>query len=422
MEKSCNILVIWRGKQFNVNVNPDSNVKEFGQKLQELTNVRPDTMRLFVPQKNNKGSKMLSPFSNVHSMLSLRESAILEAHMVYSEHDSNFFALNKQVPFNEHMPAKSKEPDPDDSQMMDNQGKFSEPDLDDMVTSENDVMLVDMVMDARRPFSTSSMLDMLDELDPDDSMDNKNMSEPDPDDSLDNKNISEPDPDDSLNNKDISEPDPDDSFNKNNESEPDPDDCLDSKNKSEPDPDDSSDIKNMSEPDPDDSHARGLIVSRREPDPDDTLGSEDIKLAKETDSAGARSNKVDRSSPRDSEPDPDDSLNNVLLDAQMEETHLGKHYGEPDLDHSVKDMVSGDHERLQQSAEGPPANEKSTTVDHVNDVDNQELQRIEEPAALFCSRLQRAIDVLQSEATPLQATSVLQTLFKIIRFLILNFL
>ncbi|RZR76336.1 hypothetical protein BHM03_00001045 [Ensete ventricosum] len=451
MEKSCNILVIWRGKQFNVNVNPDSNVKEFGQKLQELTNVRPDTMRLFVPQKNQKGSKMLSPFSNVHSMLSLRESAILEsydsypchlfhyylcqlnpppsealrrmhmlacdpgiiaimnkAHMVYSEHDSNFFALNKQVPFNEHMPAKSKEPDPVDSQMMDNQGKFSEPDLDDMVTSENDVMLVDMVMDARRPFSTSSMLDMLDELDPDDSLDNKNMSEPDPDDSLDNKNISEPDPDDSLNNKDISEPDPDD--------------CLDSKNKSEPDPDDSSDIKNMSEPDPDDSHARGLIVSRREPDPDDTLGSEDIKLAKETDSAGARSNKVDRSSPRDSEPDPDDSLNNVLLDAQMEETHLGKHYGEPDLDHSVKDMVSGDHERLQQSAEGPPANEKSMAVDHVNDVDNQELQRIEEPAALFCSRLQRAIDVLQSEATPLQATSVLQTLFKIIRFLILNFL
>ncbi|RWW06717.1 hypothetical protein GW17_00029931 [Ensete ventricosum] len=515
MEKSCNILVIWRGKQFNVNVNPDSNVKEFGQKLQELTNVRPDTMRLFVPQKNNKGSKMLSPFSNVHSMLSLRESAILESYDSYPCHLFHFYLCQLNPPpsealrrmhmlacdpgiiaimnklneeaasldwtkstshtlsghkyldhyeeedyvelssknsgqklggatnslvsarassiaaayirmahasSNEHMPAKSKEPDPDDSQMMDNQGKFSEPDLDDMVTSENDVMLVDMVMDARRPFSTSSMLDMLDELDPDDSMDNKNMSEPDPDDSLDNKNISEPDPDDSLNNKDISEPDPDDSFNKNNESEPDPDDCLDSKNKSEPDPDDSSDIKNMSEPDPDDSHARGLIVSRREPDQDDTLGSEDIKLAKETDSAGARSNKVDRSSPRDSEPDPDDSLNNVLLDAQMEETHLGKHYGEPDLDHSVKDMVSGDHERLQQSAEGPPANEKSTTVDHVNDVDNQELQRIEEPAALFCSRLQRAIDVLQSEATPLQATSVLQTLFKIIRFLILNFL
>lgn len=81
MEQSCNILVIWRGKQFDVNVNPDSNVREFGQKLQELTNVRPDTMRLFVPQKNNKGSKMLSPFSDVHSMLSLRESAILEVNL-----------------------------------------------------------------------------------------------------------------------------------------------------------------------------------------------------------------------------------------------------------------------------------------------------------------------------------------------------
>ncbi|CAL9110787.1 unnamed protein product [Musa textilis] len=623
MKQSCNILVIWRGKQFDVNVNPDSNVKEFGQKLQELTNVRPDTMRLFVPQKNNKGSKMLSPFSDVHSMLSLQESAILEgktikmmgvfsdevdevshdsnkpdlriagfaeeeqrlrqratyrpqaslklpqgtyifcefrtlripgielnpppsealrrmhmlacdpgiiaimnkhwwrvgimsemapegyvgispkcilgfnknhgeeiclrlrtddlqgfrkyesikrtllhelAHMVYSEHDSNFFALNKQLneeaasldwtkstshtlsgrkyldhyeaedyvelsskdsgqklggatnslvsarassiaaAYNrmanasiyDHMPAK--EPDPDDSQLMDNQGKFSEPGPDDMVTSENDVMLVDMVMDARRPFSKSSMLDVLDELDPHDSLDHKSMSEPDPDDSLDNNNISEPDPDDS--------------FNKKNESEPDPDDCLDSKNMSEPDPDDSLDIKNMSEPNPDDSHARGLIVSRSEPDPDDTLGGEDIKLAKETDSSGTRSNKVDTSSPRDYEPDPDDSLNNVLLDAQMEEMHHG---GEPDLDDVVKDMVSGDYERLQQSAEGPLVTENSMAVDHVNDLDNQELQRIEEPAALFCSRLQRAIDILRSEATPLQATSVLQTLFRIIR-------
>lgn len=642
MEQSCNILVIWRGKQFDVNVNPDSNVKEFGQKLQELTNVRPDTMRLFVPQKNNKGSKMLSPFSDVHSMLSLRESAILEgktikmmgvfsdevdevshnsnkpdlriagfaeeerrlrqrtiyrpqaslklpqgtyifcefrtlripgielnpppsealrrmhmlacdpgiiaimnkhwwrvgimsemapegyvgispkcilgfnknhgeeiclrlrtddlqgfrkyesikrtllhelAHMVYSEHDSNFFALNKQLneeaasldwtkstshtlnsrkyldhyeeedyvelssknsgqklggatnslvsarassiaaaynrmanaSIHDHMPVKSKEPDPDDSQLMDNQGKFSEPDPDDMVTSENDVMLVDMVMDARRPFSKSSMLDMLDELDPDDSLDHKNMSEPDPDISLDYKNISKPDPDDSLDNKDISEPDPDDSFNKKNESEPDPDDYLDSRNMSEPDPDDSLDIENMSGPDPDDSHARGLIVSGSEPDPDDTIGGEDIKLAKETDSTGTRSNKVVTSNSRDSEPDPDDSLNNVLLDAQMEEMRLGKHCREPDLDGFVKDMVLGDYERLQQSAEGPLATENSMAVDHVNDLDNQELQRIEEPAALFCSRLQRAIDILRSEATPLQATSVLQTLFRIIR-------
>ncbi|URD92265.1 WLM domain [Musa troglodytarum] len=630
MEQSCNILVIWRGKQFDVNVNPDSNVKEFGQKLQELTNVRPDTMRLFVPQKNNKGSKMLSPFSDVHSMLSLQESAILEgktikmmgvfsdevdevshdsnkpdlriagfaeeeqrlrqratyrpqaslklpqgtyifcefrtlripgielnpppsealrrmhmlacdpgiiaimnkhrwrvgimsemapegyvgispkcilgfnknhgeeiclrlrtddlqgfrkyesikrtllhelAHMVYSEHDSNFFALNKQLneeaasldwtkstshtlsgrkyldhyeaedyvelsskdsgqklggatnslvsarassiaaacnrmanaSIYDHMPAK--EPDPDDSQLMDNQGKFSEPGPDDMVTSENDVMLVDTVMDARRPFSKSSMLDVLDELDPHDSLDHKSMSEPDPDDSLDNNNFSEPDPDDS--------------FNKKNESEPDPDDCLDSKNMSEPDPDDSLDIKNMSEPNPDDSHARGLIVSRSEPDPDDTLGGEDIKLAKETDSEGTRSNKVDTSSPRDYEPDPDDSLNNVLLDAQMEEMHHG---GEPDLDDVVKDMVSGDYERLQQSAEGPLVTENSMAVDHVNDLDNQELQRIEEPAALFCSRLQRAIDILRSEATPLQATSVLQTLFRIISVSILHVL
>lgn len=85
MEKqnNCNVLVVWRGMKLSVDVNLNSNAKEFGQKLQELTHVKPDTMRLFVPQTNNKGSRMLSPFSDAHSMLSLQEAAILQVRYTF---------------------------------------------------------------------------------------------------------------------------------------------------------------------------------------------------------------------------------------------------------------------------------------------------------------------------------------------------
>lgn len=50
------------------------------------------------------------------------------------------------------------------------------------------------------------------------------------------------------------------------------------------------------------------------------------------------------------------------------------------------------------------------------DPDDQELQRIQDPVTFLCSRLQKAIEMLQVEVTPLEATAVLQTLSKIIRY------
>ncbi|CAK9134753.1 unnamed protein product [Ilex paraguariensis] len=49
------------------------------------------------------------------------------------------------------------------------------------------------------------------------------------------------------------------------------------------------------------------------------------------------------------------------------------------------------------------------------DPDDQELQRIQDPVAVVCGRLQKAIEMLRSEVHPSEAATVLQTLFKIIR-------
>lgn len=72
------IPVVWRGNKLNVEVDPKWNVKEFGEKLQGLTNVKPETMRLLVPQPAKKSSKMITPYSDVYSSLSLQEAAIFE--------------------------------------------------------------------------------------------------------------------------------------------------------------------------------------------------------------------------------------------------------------------------------------------------------------------------------------------------------
>ncbi|KAF9606712.1 hypothetical protein IFM89_027756 [Coptis chinensis] len=81
--KMLSILVIWRGKRLNVEMNSGAYLKEFGQKLQNLTNVKSDTMRLLIPRTSDNSSKLLSPFSDDHSSLSLKESSILEACAIF---------------------------------------------------------------------------------------------------------------------------------------------------------------------------------------------------------------------------------------------------------------------------------------------------------------------------------------------------
>ncbi|XP_043688698.1 uncharacterized protein LOC122639793 isoform X2 [Telopea speciosissima] len=77
-QSALNILVIWRGKKLNVEIGSGGTLKEFGYKLQKLTNVKADTMRLLAPQSMTGGSKLFTPFSDEHSSLSLREASILE--------------------------------------------------------------------------------------------------------------------------------------------------------------------------------------------------------------------------------------------------------------------------------------------------------------------------------------------------------
>ncbi|XP_059627422.1 uncharacterized protein LOC132290650 [Cornus florida] len=48
------------------------------------------------------------------------------------------------------------------------------------------------------------------------------------------------------------------------------------------------------------------------------------------------------------------------------------------------------------------------------DPDDEELQRIQDPVTVFCSRLQKAIKMLRSEVYPLEAGTVLQFFLKII--------
>jgi len=73
-----NISVTWRGKKFVVDMNSDATVKDLGEELQKLTDIKEDTMKLIVPQIAGKTSKLLAPFSTEHALLSLQETSITE--------------------------------------------------------------------------------------------------------------------------------------------------------------------------------------------------------------------------------------------------------------------------------------------------------------------------------------------------------
>ncbi|KAK1396141.1 WLM domain-containing protein [Heracleum sosnowskyi] len=70
------ILVTWRGKKFTVPMTSSATLKEFGDSLQKLTDVRADTLRLIV--RSDKSSKMLYPFSDEHSSLTLQETPLFQ--------------------------------------------------------------------------------------------------------------------------------------------------------------------------------------------------------------------------------------------------------------------------------------------------------------------------------------------------------
>ncbi|KAL8139108.1 hypothetical protein V2J09_005109 [Rumex salicifolius] len=78
-EGNFNVPVIWRGKKFMVTINSGAFLKEFGDKVQTLTDVKADTLKLIIPQSFGKTSQLLEPFSAEHSYLRMQDTAILKA-------------------------------------------------------------------------------------------------------------------------------------------------------------------------------------------------------------------------------------------------------------------------------------------------------------------------------------------------------
>ncbi|KAF5741398.1 hypothetical protein HS088_TW10G00395 [Tripterygium wilfordii] len=73
-----NFSVLWRGNKYVVDINSDASLKDLGDELQRLTAVKTDTLRLIIPQKSIKSSKLFYPFSEEHSSLILHEASITE--------------------------------------------------------------------------------------------------------------------------------------------------------------------------------------------------------------------------------------------------------------------------------------------------------------------------------------------------------
>lgn len=211
------------------------------------------------------------------------------------------------------------------------------------------------------------------------------------------------------------EPDPDDDFGYQNNLEPDPDDSQDG----EPlEPENYSDPVMVQQVSP-----KKLAVTNpyEEPDPDDSETSWKSGVVVEPESLCSQLMEVDDTiqlRKTSAEPDPDDSEAKrkikIANDTMEDQRHLYKAQREPDPDESLANEVilqepDPDDNLVQ------PQEISNMKIDEP-DPDDQELRRIQDPVTVVCSRLQKAIEMLRAEVSPLEATAVLQTLFKIIRY------
>lgn len=207
----------------------------------------------------------------------------------------------------------------------------------------------------------------------------------------------EPDPDDAevgVKGQMSSEPDPDDAFMIENYSLPQLASSVDG-GKGDPDGSLDKDEKMMIEPDPDDS-----VLSIGQDDPNRFQVEESARTAEPIDSdTESKMVVVDHRTVLES----DDSV--------FAQTMIGMEFAEPDPDDS-SEVVSSPDDSVSNVVKSEPDPD-----DHEDD-----FQRIEEPVAAICSRIQRAIKKLQSEASPVEASSALQTLVRIIRFVLFVYL
>ncbi|CAH2079511.1 unnamed protein product [Thlaspi arvense] len=76
--RTMKVSVMWKGNKYTLKIDSKANLKDLGYELRKLTGVTAETLRLIVPWLNEKGSRLISPFSDEHSSLSLQESSIVE--------------------------------------------------------------------------------------------------------------------------------------------------------------------------------------------------------------------------------------------------------------------------------------------------------------------------------------------------------
>ncbi|KAJ4830294.1 hypothetical protein Tsubulata_048750 [Turnera subulata] len=403
IENLSKITVVWRGNKYVVEMKSDASLKELGDELQKLTDVKSDTLRFIVPQSSDKSSKLLYPFSDEHSRLSLPEAAIMQnhgeeislrlrtddlkgfrkydsikktllhelAHMVFSEHDANFYALDRQLNQEaasldwtksrghslsgiSHLDDDEEEEDyVADSKNVPHKlgGNFS----DNLASAR-----AASVAAAYRRFADASS----------NSSGESNVHE-------------EPDPDDSMlevHNESkatgyIEKESMDIEYSLKAQNTPD----------HEPDPDEQSCGQTKCKPDSNvSSHCHNSEIQHskiiHEPDPDDVeakkknLGDEEPKDSLVTESFQHHPDNTHK------EPDPDSNKSNI----------------EPDPDAVASQVKS------------------SMQIDEP-DPDDQELRRIQDPVTVVCGRLKKAIESLRAEVSSTEVTGVLSTLLKIIR-------
>ncbi|KAL8205299.1 hypothetical protein R6Q57_008850 [Mikania cordata] len=275
------------------------------------------------------------------------------AHMVYSEHDAKFYALDSQL--NKEAEAldwtRSTGHSLNGSHKTQHEPEFHVSDASIISSSLSHKLGGNHLSKSLANARTSSVAAAYQRLltasiNPLRKPESEN--EPDPDDSMD-LTMNTPDVMDISENLNY-EPDPE-----NNKSEPDPDDHEAVNNKGEPDPADHEAAKNKSEPDPDDHEA---VNHRNESDPDAKMNNE----AMESEACESLTQNVSTSEP-----------NHIKLED----------INEPDPDDGI--------------------------------LHDEELQRIHDPVVIACNRLKKSIKTLQSEVGPSEVAMVIQTLVKIVR-------
>lgn len=163
------------------------------------------------------------------------------------------------------------------------------------------------------------------------------------------------------------------------------------------------------EPDPDD-HLTNVI--EHEPDPDDShhgkgLSSDVCSGITDTDELEADKNNLMCNSMVS---DPVGSVVTVNVGPQVIESRDSKESFHDQPTSEVAVLAEPDPDDV----EVPPP-ELFTMHTEEPDPDDQELQRINDPVTVVCNRLQKTLEVLRAEVSPMQTASVIQTLLKIIR-------